>query len=168
MARCPFCGFENIDGADACDKCEQSISSLTKLRPATEVERSIMKDSICDLVPREPLVVAPSTPLGEVLSRMADRNVGCAIVVRDHQVAGIFTERDLLLRLNVEAPRVLDRPVADFMTASVETLELDDRIAFALHKMDLGGYRHIPILSEGRITGVISARHILRHIGAAL
>jgi len=168
MARCPFCGFENIDGADACDKCEQSISSLTKLRPATEVERSIMKDSICDLVPREPLVVAPSTPLGEVLSRMADRNVGCAIVVRDHQVAGIFTERDLLLRLNVEAPELTDRPVSEFMTWPVETLELDDRIAFALHRMDLGGYRHIPVLSEGRVTGIISARHILRHISAAL
>ena len=168
MARCPFCGFENIDGSDACDKCEQSLSSLTKLRPATEVERSIMKDSICDLVPREPLVVAPTTPLGEVLSRMADRNVGCAIVVREHQVAGIFTERDLLMRLNVEAGSLIDRPVAEFMTSPVETLELDDRIAFALHKMDLGGYRHIPILSEGRITGVISARHILRHISAVL
>jgi CBS domain-containing protein len=44
----------------------------------------------------------------------------------------------------------------------------DNRIAFALHKMDLGGYRHIPILSEGHITGIISARHILRHISAAI
>jgi CBS domain-containing protein len=127
-----------------------------------------MKDSIGDLAPREPLVVAPSTPLGEVLWRMADRNVGCAIVVRDHQVAGIFTERDLLLRLNVDAAELIDRPVADFMTCPVETLELDDRIAFALHKMDLGGYRHVPVLSEGRVTGIISARHILRHISAAL
>ena len=168
MACCPFRGFENIDGSDACDKCEQSLSSLTKPRPATEVERSIMKDLIGDLARREPLVVAPSAPLGEVLRRMADRNVGCAIVVRDHRVAGIFTERDLLLRLNVEAAELIDRPIEEFMTCAVETLELDDRIAFALHKMDLGGYRHIPVLSEGRVTGIISARHILRHISAAL
>ena len=54
------------------------------------------------------------------------------------------------------------------MTSPVETLELDDRVAFALHKMDLGGYRHLPVLSEGRVTGIISVRDILNHITKAL
>ena len=168
MATCPFCQFENIDGADVCEKCEASLDSLSKPRPTSVVERRVMKGSIADLVPREPLVVAPTTPLGEVLARMADRNVGCAVIVADHNVAGIFTERDALLRLNVDAASLADRPVSEFMTAAVETLELDDRIAFALHRMDVGGFRHIPILSHGRVTGVISARDILDHISAAL
>ncbi len=54
------------------------------------------------------------------------------------------------------------------MTRSVETLELDDRIAFALHKMDVGGYRHIPVLRDGRVTGIISVRDILNYITARL
>ena len=50
------------------------------------------------------------------------------------------------------------------MTHKPETLKATDKIAFALHKMDLGGYRHIPILSEGKVTGVISIRDILRYM----
>ena len=50
------------------------------------------------------------------------------------------------------------------MTESPETLEADDKIAFALHKMDVGGYRHIPILSDGEISGIISVRDILGHL----
>jgi CBS domain-containing protein len=50
----------------------------------------------------------------------------------------------------------------------VETVEMSDRVAFALHKMDLGGYRHLPILDQGRVTGVLSVRRILNHITAAL
>jgi CBS domain-containing protein len=127
-----------------------------------------MKDAVADLVPREPLVVSPATPVGEVLQRLVDRNMGCAVVVKHHEVVGIFTDRDALLRLNVEAAALADRPVSEFMSAPVEMLESDDRVAFALHKMDLGGYRHLPILSEGRVTGVLSVRDILDHITAAV
>ena len=43
-------------------------------------------------------------------------------------------------------------------------LKLDDKIAFALHKMNVGGYRHIPILFQGKLVGVISIRDILRYL----
>jgi CBS domain-containing protein len=119
-------------------------------------------------VPREPIVVRPDTPVADVLRTLVNRNVGCAAVVHKHELVGIFTDRDVLFRLNVNAGALAGRPVSEFMTSPVETLELDDRIAFALHKMDLGGYRHLPILHEGRVTGVLSVRDILDHITAAL
>ena len=50
------------------------------------------------------------------------------------------------------------------MTAGPETLDLDDKIAFAIHKMDLGGFRHVPIMRDGDVIGVISARDILRYL----
>jgi CBS domain-containing protein len=165
---CPDCGHENIDGEEWCAKCEQPLVQTAGPRPASEVERRILRDTIRRLVPREPVVVAPETPVGEVLNRLVDRQIGCAVVVSDRQVVGIFTERDALVKLNVEAARLRDRPVSEFMTRPVETLELDDRIAFALHKMDVGGYRHIPILDEGRVMGIISVRRILNYITAAL
>ena len=168
MTICPYCNHENIDGADECEKCNQSLSSLSKPRPGSETERRITKDRIRQLVPREPIIVRPDTPTGEVLRQLAGRSVGCAVVVRDHEVVGIFTERDALTKLSVDAGQLADRPISEFMTAPVETLELEDPVAFALHKMDFGGYRHVPILNEGRITGVISVRDILNHITAAL
>ena len=167
MSICPDCGYQNIDGADECERCHQSLSSLTNPRPATPAERSVMKDRIESLVPREPLIVSPATTVRRVLEQFYARSVGCAVVVANHEVAGIFTERDVLDHINVDAARLGDRPVSEFMTSPVETVSLDDRIAFALHKMDLGGYRHLPVMSEGRITGYISVRDILAYLMTA-
>jgi CBS domain-containing protein len=144
------------------------LAALSKRRPSSELERRIMKDRVRDLTLRDPLLVPPATPVGETLRRLVDRSVGCAVVVEDGRVVGIFTERDLLERLNAQAAEMADRPISEFMSRPVETLELDDRVAFAVNKMDLGGYRHLPILSEGRVVGLISVRNILSHITSAM
>ncbi len=164
MIICPDCGHENILGADECEDCRQPLSSLSKPVPSSDIERSLLKDSISVLAPATPLTVAPATPIGEVLRTLVDHSIGCVLVVEDDQVVGIFSERDALMRLNVNANQLLDKPVAQFMTPAPETLETTDKLAFALHKMDLGGYRHVPILTDGKVTGVISIRDILRYL----
>jgi len=168
MAICPDCGHENIDGADECEKCHQSLAALSKPRPVTEIERSVMKDRVEHLVPREPLIVSGDSPVGTVIEQMVARSIGSAVIVEEHEVVGIFTERDALFKLNEDAAELAGRPVSEFMTTPVETIGLNDRVAFALHKMDLGGYRHLPVLSDDRITGFISVRDILNHLTAAL
>jgi CBS domain-containing protein len=161
---CPYCGYENIEGADECDECQQPLLHLSKPQPRSPLERSIVKDRIRSLSPKPPLSVAPGTPVSEVLTLLVDNAIGCVLVTDGDDLVGIFSERDALLRLNTQAAELGDRPISDFMTPHVETLELDDRIAFALHKMDLGGYRHIPILDDGQVCGVISVRDILRYM----
>ncbi len=168
MTVCPDCGYENIEGEEFCAVCEQPLVEVAGPQCSTEVERRLLLHPIRRLNPREPVLVAPNTPVGEVLRKLVDQHIGCAVVVSDHKVVGIFTERDVLLKLNVRAAELRDHPVSEFMTAKVETLELDDRIAFALHKMDVGGYRHIPILRDGRVIGIISVRRILNYIAGAL
>lgn len=168
MITCPDCGHENIDGMDICEKCEQSLAAMSRRRPSSEAERLIMKDRVRELTLRDPLLVAPAAPVQEVLNRLVDRSVGCAVVVEGREVVGIFTERDALVRLGAEAADLADRPISEFMSQPVETLELDDRVAFAVNKMDLGGYRHLPILNEGRVVGLISVRDIMSHITSAM
>lgn len=169
MRICPDCGFENIEGADSCEKCHQPLSSLSKPRPASRLEWCVMKNRIEDLVPREPFVVSAANPVGQVLRQMVARSIGSVVVMENRQVAGIFTERDALYRLNDQAADLADRPVSEFMSSPVETVGMNDRVAFALHKMDLGGYRHLPVVDQqGRITGIISVRDILNHILAAV
>ncbi|MGH7224104.1 MAG: CBS domain-containing protein, partial [Gemmataceae bacterium] len=58
----------------------------------------------------------------------------------------------------------LARPIQDFMTADPETVRPTDTLAFALHKMDVGGYRHLPVLKDGQLLGIISVRDMLRHM----
>ena len=57
-----------------------------------------------------------------------------------------------------------DLPIEKFMTPNPETVTADDSLAFALHKMDVGGYRHLPVLQDASPIGVISVRDMLRHI----
>ncbi len=116
------------------------------------------------LGPRTPVVVPPTAPVGDVLRLMIDRRIGCALVVEGDKLVGIFTERDALLRINTDIQRCRNEPVSQFMTPDPVTLEETDKIAFALHKMDLGGYRHIPVMKDGRVHGIISIRDILNYI----
>jgi CBS domain-containing protein len=78
---------------------------------------------------------------------------------------GIFSERDALRKLGARAAEQSGRPVSELMTPNPQTLVADAKIAFAVHRMDLGGYRHVPIVDQqGELTGIISARDILRHL----
>lgn len=164
MIICPFCGEENIDGADVCEQCQEPLVFLSKPHPTSAIEHSILKDRVYMLAPGKPLVVDSSTPVSEVLDLLVVRSVGCVIVVEGDKPVGIFSERDALIRLNTAAAELGSRPISEFMTPSPEMVEADARIAFALHKMDIGGYRHLPVLTGDRISGVISIRDILRYI----
>ncbi len=168
MSICPDCGHRNFEGAESCEICHGSLSELGPDRPQSPLEQHLVKDTIEQLAPREPLLVPPEMPVGEVLQRMAARKGGCAIITSNRQVIGIFTDRDALMRLNIDDPGWKDRPIAEVMTSPVETLEMRDPIAFAMHKMDLGGYRHLPVLNEGRIVGIVSVRDLLNYLMTSL
>jgi len=164
MIACPFCGSENTEGSDLCDDCQHSLTDLSIPRPATSVERGLLKDRIRALDPKPPFTVAPETPIGEVLKSMIDESIGCVMIVEQGQLKGIFSERDALNKLNAEAKQYIDRPISSVMTPDPITLEAKNRIAFALHKMHVGGYRHLPIMTDGKLVGVISIRDILNYL----
>jgi CBS domain-containing protein len=132
--------------------------------PATNVEADLLRDRIERLWPKSPSTVPPTMTVGEVLKKMVDETIGCVMVVEGGKLVGIFSERDALMKLNTEAAKFFDRPISQFMTPDPVTLETNDRIAFALHKMNVGGYRHVPILFQGKLAGVISIRDILRYL----
>jgi CBS domain-containing protein len=164
MIVCPHCHAENIEGADECEQCNQPLAEMSVRVPASSVEEDLLRDRIVRLWPKSPMTVTSDTPVGEVLKKMVGQTIGCVMVVDDDRLVGIFSERDALMKLNVEAQRFMDRPISQYMTPHPVTLETSDKIAFALHKMDLGHYRHLPILFKGRLAGVISIRDILRYL----
>ncbi len=165
MITCPFCGAENTEGADLCDECQHSLTDVGVREPATAVERGLLKDRIEILHPRKPISVGPDTTVGETLKLMMARGVGCVVVVEGGRLLGIFSERDALLRLNVDAVKMADRPISEVMTVNPATLKARDKIAYALHRMNVGGFRHVPILDDdGKLVGVISIRDILPYL----
>ena len=161
---CPYCEAEIIEGADECQACGEALQHLSRRIPASSVEAELIRDRIERLWPKSPSTVAPTTTVGEVLKKMVDERIGCVMIVDKGKLVGIFSERDALMKLNADAKKFLNRPISQFMTADPVTLETSDKIAFALHKMNVGGYRHVPILFEGKLAGVISIRDILRYL----
>jgi CBS domain-containing protein len=165
MVICPYCQAENIEGADECGECNQPLNEMGVRVPATSVEADLMRDRIEKLWPKRPSTVSPETTVAEVLKKMVGETIGCVMVVdAAGKLVGIFSERDALMKLNVDAAKSFSKPISQFMTQQPVTLETSDKIAYALHKMNLGGYRHLPILFDGQLAGVISIRDILRYL----
>ena len=115
---------------------------------------------------RRPSVdVAPGERLADALARMVDAKQGCAIVVEERRVVGIFTERDALTRVLAPGRDPAAVTVADVMTPDPECLTLDDTIGYALHKMSVGGFRHLPVVGEdGAPVGVLSQREGVQYL----
>ena len=169
MIPCPYCAATNIDGADVCTQCGQSLSDTHLQEPGSEVEQGLLQDRVRQLAPNPPIVVAPDMPLGDVLKLLIDRQIGCVFVVDTEGVVGVFSERDALRRIGAEITRHEHTPVSDFMTPNPQSLDEEAKIAFAVRMMDLGGYRHIPVMDpEGKPTGVISVRDILDYLAGKM
>lgn len=159
---CPDCGHDNISGVDTCEACGQP---LVQFDPSgCELEQSISRHSISVLNPKTPVTVNSSVSLREAVAQLVEHRIGALLVVENDVLVGIVTERDVLNRVS-EDPAMLDKPVFDSMTRSPESVKPQDSIAYALHAMDLGGYRHLAIVDDtGRPTGIISIRDILRFL----
>lgn len=120
---------------------------------------------IRSLIAGKKIVMAPGdTTVAAAARLMKERTVGAVMVVAtDGRLAGIFTERDALLKV---AGRALDGlTVAEVMTPDPVVLRADDTVAIAIHKMAVGGFRHIPLVDErGEVTGIVTAQDVMRHI----
>jgi CBS domain-containing protein len=116
------------------------------------------------LNPRTPLTVTSTVTLRDAVGKMREHHIGCLLVVDGERLVGIITERDLLLKMEQGD---LAEPVSGFMTREPETLELDDPIVWALNRMSVGGYRHVPLVDrEGRPVGILSVKDIVHYIVA--
>jgi len=90
----------------------------------------------------------------------------CVLVTEEGRLVGIFTDRDAVVK--AAGTRLDAFHVSDFMTSDPVVLRPDDPIAIAIHKMAVGGFRHIPIVDDGRPTGVVTARDVFDHLAGML
>lgn len=110
------------------------------------------------------MIVPIDGTLGDAMQAMMDRGVGAVLVTtRSGRLLGILTERDYLTKVAGQ-PDYASRPLSEFMTADPEVVGPNDPLAFALQRMDTGGYRHLPIVEGGKPVGVVSVRDVLRHV----
>ena len=160
---CPVCQFDNFEGSDECENCGADLRSVDVPRPETPLERQLVVEHLSELGHREPIVLPAEASVGEAVAAMQAGKVGSVLVLEVGRLAGIFTERDALLRMAGRA--LATTPLGDVMTRDPVVLREDDSIAVAIHKMAVGGFRHIPLVAEdGHVSGIVTAQDVMRHI----
>jgi len=164
---CPSCGYDNIEGADRCEECLTSLFNLDEAQGGRrDLARSVMEDNLSEL-DQEFLGVASDTSVGEVINQMKAARLGCALVIDDGKLVGIFTERDLLNRFTGKDSLAQSTAVRDLMSPNPETLRETDSVATALNKMSMGRYRHIPVVKADGSYCVTSIKHVLKYLAKA-
>jgi CBS domain-containing protein len=116
--------------------------------------------TVADTMTRDLLTIEPDALLDEAARRMASRGVGAVVVLDGERLSGILTERDILKA--VAGGLREDATVADWMTRHPETIESGDSTDHAASIMIHGGFRHLPVVDEGRTLGILSIRDLMR------
>ena len=161
---CPNCNFDNVPGSEFCRNCLLDLTQHDRPTAQDRVERCLMEDTVTALPPRAAVTLPTTALVGEAIQKMLTCDIGAVLIVADDgRLLGIFSERDLLTKV-VDDPYYATKPLCQFMTPNPETVRETDTLAFVLHKMDGGGYRHLPVLKDGQPLGMISVRDMLRHI----
>jgi CBS domain-containing protein len=114
-------------------------------------------------VGREPVSIAPTATVIDAVRRMEEANIGAIMILENDQLTGIFTERDLMLRVVLPGRDAQTTLVSEVMTSPVLTVRSDTDPDEVLRLMQERHIRHLPIVDEtGRVQARISIRHLLR------
>ena len=118
---------------------------------------------------RSVVTVEPQRTLDEAIHLLAEKRIG-AVVVSDAEgaVLGILSERDIMRALARQGAAALDALVSEHMTADVVTCARDASVEDVMHLMTDGRFRHVPVLEEGRLAGLISIGDVVKRRIAAV
>ncbi len=163
---CPVCRFDNLTGTEVCDNCGADLAGHDTPQPAVSFRGRLLGEHLDELGAPPPLLVSADSPVESVIARMQESEVDCALVMAGERLVGIFTDRDAVVK--AAGKQLSEAPVRDFMTPDPVVLRHDDPIAVAIHKMAVGGFRHIPIVEDGRPTGVVTARDVFHHLAQSM
>jgi CBS domain-containing protein len=119
--------------------------------------------SVSSLEPRTPITVRESETIEAVLRVLRAEKIGCVVVVNDQgKLSGIFSERDVVLKLSSDLAKWLPRPIAELMTKDPVCQSPDTTVAFCLNLMSSGGFRHLPIVDDELMPiGMLSVKDVV-------
>jgi CBS domain-containing protein len=130
----------------------------------TSVKEGALQTPVSDVMAHNPLTVEADSTVVAAVNLMNEKHTGCVLVEKGGQLVGIFTERDVLRKVIFHDGN-RSWKVEAVMTKNPETLPPTASVAYALNKMSVDGYRHIPIVDRaGKPVGVVSIKDIIQFV----
>ncbi|MBI4518544.1 MAG: CBS domain-containing protein [Deltaproteobacteria bacterium] len=145
---------------------EEEAIAAERVEEARALGVAILSKPIAALATlRPPICLSPEVSIRRAIEEMNDDRVGCVLIERGGKLVGIFTERDVLTKVVTTGIDIDSTPVESVMTSAPETLSMEIGIAYALNKMIVGGFRHIPLVdAANRPTGLIAMRNVVEYM----
>jgi CBS domain-containing protein len=111
---------------------------------------------------RDVVTTPPGTSLAEVAATLSERGIGAVLVVENGAIRGIVSERDIVRALARHGSEALRKLASDCMTPRVVTCRPEDTINDVMQKMTTGRFRHIPVVEEDRLVGIVSIGDVVK------
>lgn len=108
--------------------------------------------------------VEPTIMVYRAIELMCEKNIGGLLIVDDGKLVGIFTERDYARKLILRGKSSKDTPISELMTSNLITVSPDTSIDDCMRVMVGRKIRHLPVLDEGELVGLISIGDVVRHV----
>jgi CBS domain-containing protein len=106
--------------------------------------------------------VEPEAKLSAAIKILSERKIGAVLVMSKGHIDGILSERDIVRVLGERGAKVLDEPVSAVMTRKVVSCRQADTVAAIMEMMTLGKFRHLPVIEEGTVVGLISIGDVVK------
>ena len=118
--------------------------------------------SILDSKGHNILSVEPDAKLAAAVKILGERKIGAVLVMSQGKVDGILSERDIVRVLADRGAKVLDEPVSTVMTRKVVSCRQSDTVGGIMEMMTIGKFRHLPVIEDGRVVGLISIGDVVK------
>jgi len=107
--------------------------------------------------------IEPTADLAAAAKLLSTHHIGALVVLDSNaRLAGILSERDIVRRMADIGTAALQLPLAQVMTRSVSTCDMNDSISSVMERMTEGKFRHMPVLDQGRLAGLVSIGDVLK------
>jgi CBS domain-containing protein len=166
--KCPSCGFNNLQGEDRCQQCLHSLMQrdIPQAKRDDAFQDAMLNKPVSDLLTGADLLVcSPGDTVQKIVKIFQKDKKNCVLVYSKKKMVGILSNRDLLLRVAGIHKDLSKVKVEDVMTKNPSYVHPEDPIAFAVNKMAMGGYRHVPVLrADGTPVSILLIRDVLRFL----
>jgi CBS domain-containing protein len=142
---------------DSSEQRPRSPKGAIRFREATMTVRAIL-----DSKGHQIQSVEPDVKLSAAIKTLADRKIGAVLVMSNGRIEGILSERDIVRVLGERGAAVLDEPVSAVMTRKVVSCKQADTVSAIMEMMTSGKFRHLPVVDDGRVVGLISIGDIVK------
>jgi CBS domain-containing protein len=119
--------------------------------------------AILDAKGRQVVSIGADAKVSSAVKILSERRIGAVLVLAAGKIEGIISERDIVAGLGERGAGILDEPVRAVMTSKVMTCRRADTVASLMEKMTEGKFRHLPVVEEGQLMGLVSIGDVVKH-----